>query len=370
MALIARWCRCSGVGRGSGGFGGRVRFEHLDGDRRRVGVVECRHIATGQGCGSGTRGDGLCETLLGRGSGHLGEQVPGERGVPAPTVDRATIFGAAAANAPSSETSTAPALPRVSRTVPTFFRRSRWAPATAASRSRSYSSGSPPTTSASSSAFGFTRSIRSPDCSSAVNGTPDESTAIRTSAPWRARTARTSTASASSGRPGGSDPATTTQRAAGPVAVAAAVSATSAARSSRRPASEGPGSLSFVVVPVGSVTVTFERRGAPIGSAAVGMPRVARPSRTGSSSSPGRTATVSPPLATTTRETLTPLPPGSAVDRVARWTAPRCSSPASSIVRSSEGFGVTVTMRTFMRRPPRRRRRRAHRRGRPGAARP
>ena len=110
------------------------------------------------------------------------------------------------------------------------------------------------------------------------------------------------------------------------------------------PSSLAPGSLIFVVVPSISVTAMFVRTGALIGTHRNGTPLAWRAVTRGSVPDAGSRATASTPARVRARATLTPLPPGSVVTELTRWTAPRVSGVARVTVRSMLGFGVTVTI--------------------------
>ena len=107
----------------------------------------------------------------------------------------------------------------------------------------------------------------------------------------------------------------------------------------------GPGSLSLVVVPSGSMTAMFIRVPPAMGTAWYAVPEVASNSSSRCPSGPpdGSSAMLSPPLAVRARATLIPLPPGSIRLLVARLTSPT-SMRSIDTVRSMLGLGGSVTI--------------------------
>jgi hypothetical protein len=261
--------------------------------------------------------------------------------------ERESVGGGVACHAPAAVTSTAPWGPSVASTVSTPRSTRVRAAAAAASGSDSSTWASPPVKEASSSPLGFIRwgALSGSRSTSARSGASLVSTA--TQAVERRSTA-TSSAYHSTGAPGGSEPASTTQSAA-----AARRRNDSVSAASTSGVAVGPGLLSLVVVPSGSLIVRFTRRLPGWVTGQQATPRAVSSCTKGSSSGAGRTARVGTPAATQAREMLTPLPPGWEVTDAARWTEPRRSGSGRVIVLSWLGLAVRVRIT----RPPLRPRR-------------
>ena len=155
-----------------------------------------------------------------------------------------------------------------------------------------------------------------------------------------------SCANASTGSPGGRLPQATTQSAPPAAASTAVGERVELGRRQRRP---GLVDLRDRAVGLGEGDVG---PGAP-GDRHRDAGRRPRPAAGGPAGCPpspphGSTARDGTPLASSARDTLTPLPPGSSRAGVARMTSPR-ASPSTSMVRSRLGLRVTVTI---MRAPP------------------
>ncbi len=162
------------------------------------------------------------------------------------------------------------------------------------------------------------------------------STATETPA---ARSRGTSRAYQSVGASGGNEPHRAAQR--DPVARSSRRASRASTSSARRGA---PGSLSFVVVPSGSVIVRLVRTGWAVRCSAYPTPAASSRRCSGSSEPTGSTAVAATPAIVTTRATLTPLPPGSSWTSARRRTAPRDSGPGRAAERSTLGLAVKVVI--------------------------
>ena len=202
-------------------------------------------------------------------------------------------------------------------------------------------------TAASSSRLGF--STVAPARAAARRPGPLVSTTTATPA---AMSSATRAAIASGSRPGGRLPLMTTTDAARPSRVASATSSDASAGERAAPCS-----LKMLVSPLASSTIAMLRRVSPaIGTSAWRRPLRARSSASRAPVEPPAVARASTscPSAASTRATLMPLPPARDAPAGTRWVSPG-SSRSTCQVRSSAGFGVTVTITG---RPPLRARRR------------